>query len=148
MVTDRTCTLAQGYYDLPKAITDTVASESDVQMLVRNQNLCSRRQQQPGFHETNTALARTYECCHLPCRTAAVTSPPAPQLSTPTACLRVTHRSCAVVVVHPTCREFIAVSLFQAPVRCRCDANSCLCSRRSTRWRQTPRWTPPAPSST
>ena len=35
MVTDRTCNLAQGYYDLPKAITDTVATESDVQMLVR-----------------------------------------------------------------------------------------------------------------
>ena len=31
------CSLAQGYYDLPRAITDTVATESDVQMLVRIQ---------------------------------------------------------------------------------------------------------------
>jgi hypothetical protein len=109
MVTDLTCKLPQGYYDLPKAITDTVATESDVQMLVRDRCLCSY------IISSSLAPLKQRWHCHVSldavtCRTIqTVTTSAAPHLSSPTAGPVVAQCACPVVAVHAACSRSIVV---------------------------------------
>ena len=116
MVTHCICDLAQGYYDLPRAITDTVATESDIQMLVCIQGPC---------FDASSSLAVLRRPCWLlwmPSPAVLHNSTCHNQLhhlsSSSTACPGAAHRNSAVVLVHPLYRAHAVSLLFWDPVPC------------------------------